>query len=476
MEEKDSKTAESSDAKGETPLSLSEERAAAERSAAPAYVSTRRTALALGALAIALGAGAVVWSRNTQDALRLATGVADGTSHALGQAIQRATTALRGARIDVLPTLGSVQNIEMLEARTADLALVSSALPAGKGVSMLCPLGDEYVHLIVRKSLQIKNPVELAGKRVSLGPPSSGTRHAGLSVLSHFGLTEQSIQMLPLSPHAAQQAFERGEADAVFLLCTLPDPVAAALLARGDCELLSLGIPEQAGSSLEGICASVPGLQRAVIPVFVYGSAPPQAIGTVRGTTYLLAREDLPDSLVARVTEQIFRNKVELSRIDPSLARMSEEFDRASALYPVHVGADQYFRRDAPTLVERYSDAISLAFSALAVLWSGLRAFHSARQRTRLHRLEDVHRECAELELRSREVQSRGERRAVYDSADALRTRVFDALVAGNFIADEAFRVLVLRLDALIARNDDIPGMALSPHALETSRDSSPRL
>lgn len=432
---------------------------------------TRRAALSLGALAVALTAGAFIWRRKTQAVLRLATGVADGTFHTLGQAIER-TAASGGTRMQVVTTLGSVQNVEMLRARTADLALVSSVIPAVEGVSMLCPLGDEYAHLIVRKSLQISSPSELRGKRISVGPPRSGTRFAGLSVLSHFGLTEQSIQMLALSPVAAQQAFERGEADAVFLLCTLHDPVVAALLARGDCALLSLGIPEQVGSSLDGICASATGLQRGVIPVFAYGLAPAQVIGTVRGTTYLLARDDLSDSLVARVTELIFHDKVGLSRIDPSLSRMSEQFDRASAPYPVHIGADQYFRRDAPSLVERYSDAISLAFSALAVLWSGVSAWRSARQRARLHRLDDVHRECGELEVRSRQVKTRAERRAVYESADALRTRVYDSLVAGNFIADDAFRVLVLRLDALIARNDDIPGMALSPHSLETSRDT----
>jgi hypothetical protein len=85
--------------------------------------------------------------------------------------------------------------------------------------------------------------------------------------------------------------------------------------------------------------------------------------------------------------------------------------------------------------------------------------------------LDDVHRECASLEQRSREARTKADRRSVYEDADALRTKVFDQLVAGNFVADDAFRVLVLRLDALIARNDDVPGMALAPVPLQAEAE-----
>ncbi len=432
-------------------------------------VLSRRGALASSAFALAaLLAGVAVWQRKKHQTLRLATGVADGTFYAIGRAVERAL-AHSDVRLALLATLGSVENVELLKTGRADLALVSSVIPAVEGVSLLCPLGEEFAHLLVRKSLQLQGPAALLDKRVSVGPARSGTRYAALSVLAHFGIREGLFHPQSLTPRAAQQAFERGEIDAIFLLCTLRDPVVTSLLARGDCELLSLGLPGQVGSALDGICGGAPSLQPAVIPVFAYGQAPAQAVGTVRGTTYLLARDALSPTVVARVTELLFREKVALARVDPSLSHLSESFDRAISLYPVHVGAEQYYRRDAPTIIERYSDPISLGISLLAVLWSGLNAWRTARQRARLHQLDDVHRECGELEVRSRAVKTREERRAVYESADALRTHAFDRLVAGKFIADDAFRVLVLRLDALIARNDEVPGMSLAPTPLKES-------
>lgn len=427
---------------------------------------SRRAALVRASVALALALSAAgLWVRGRRRSLRLATGVEDGTFFALGRAVARSLSG-SNIRLELLNTGGSVENVELLRAQRAELALVSSAVPAAEGVSLLCPLGDEFAQLVVRSSLGVRSPADLAGKRVSVGPPRSGTRYAALSVLSHFGVDERSFQPAELSPMAALHAFERGELDAVFILAPVRDAVVARLLARGDCELLSLGSPDETGSALDGICANAPSFQRAVIPLIAYGRSPAHAVGTIRASTYLLARNTLSESDAARVTEAIFRDKVSLARVDPSLSRLNEQFDRGALTYPLHVGADQYYRRAEPSFLERYADPISLGMSVLAVLWSAMNALRTARHRARLHRLDDVHRECAELEVRSRRARTQRERRAVYDDADALRTRVFDQLVAGKFVADDAFRVLILRLDALIARNDDVPGMSLAPVAL----------
>lgn len=435
-------------------------------------VPSRRRVLVGASITAAIAASiAVGYASRRGRTLRLATGVADGTFYALGRALQRSVSG-SDVSLSLLNTGGSEENLALLQSGRAELAFASSAVPAVEGVSLLCPLGDELAHIVVRTAAGVRSPTDLVGKRISVGPLRSGTRLAALAVLSHFGLTERSFHAVALSPTAAKEAFVRGELDAVFLLSPLRDPFVDAMLARGDCELLSLGAPDEVGSALDGICASAPSFQRAVIPLLSYGTTPTRAVGTVRGTTYLLARNSLSDSAVARVTEMIFRDKVRLSRVDPSLARMSEQFDRGVVTYPIHVGADQYLRRAEPSFIERYSDPISLAMSLVAVAWSGMNALRTARQRARLHRLDDVHRECAELELRSRDARTHEERRRVYEGADELRMRVFDQLVAGKFVADDAFRVLVLRLDALIARNDGVPGMALAPVPLPT-RDAA---
>lgn len=434
--------------------------------------TSRRAALITAASAVALTVAGVLLYRRRRSIVRLATGVRDGMFFALGNALARAIrTGVPTVRPELLVTEGSFENLELLKSGRADMALVSSAVPAIEGVSLVCPLGDEIAHLIVRKSRQIRSASDLRDRAVAVGPERSGTRFAALSVLGHFGLDASSIRAPSLSPNAAKDAFARGEVDAVFLLSPIRSAIVQELLSCDDAELLSLGEPEEVGSALDGICANNPSFQRAVIPILAYGTVPTRPIGTVKGTTYLLARNTLSESVVAEITEAIFKDKVGLSRVDVSLSRMNESFARGSVMYPIHPGADQYYRRDAPSLIERYADPISLVISVLAVLWSAMNALRTARQRARLHRLEDVHRECAVLEQRSRDAKTKAERRSVYEDADALRTQVFAQLVAGNFVADDAFRVLILRLDALIARNDDVPGMALAPVALQSDAE-----
>jgi TRAP transporter TAXI family solute receptor len=434
----------------------------------PSSPSLSRRRIVLGGLAAAAGVGGIAaYLRREKSPVRIATGVVDGTFHALGLALQHALSR-PGAGIPsrLLVTGGSVDNLEYLKSGRAELAFVSSAIAAVDGVSLLCPLGEDVGHLVVRRGIGIRTPADLVARAVSVGPERSGTRAVALSVLAHFGLTEGRFRPQSFAPSRALEAFARREVEAVFILGPLRDPTVEALLARGDAELLSLGAPDEVGSALDGLCANVPSLQRAVIPVLAYGGTPQTAVGTIRAATYLLARDDVAPSRVARVTEALFRDKVRLTRVDGSLSRLSEGFDRAAVTYPIHVGADRYFRRDDPSFLERYSDPISLAMSVVAVLWSGMSALRTARQRGRLHRIEDVHREAAALEERAREARTREARRRVYDDADALRTRVFDQLVDERFVADDAFRVLVLRLDALIARNDDNPGMSLAPNPL----------
>ncbi|MDP3278706.1 MAG: TAXI family TRAP transporter solute-binding subunit [Deltaproteobacteria bacterium] len=421
------------------------------------HARSRRAALALGLSALT-GAGALWYSRRKQ-VVRLGTGVRDGSFFALGRTLQ--TVISRRApniQIEVISTGGSLENLALLRAGRVDLAFASSAVPPVEGLSLLTPMGDELAHILVRKSLAITDPSGLAGHAVSVGPEQSGTRYAALRILAHFGLTPGRFRPLALSPHAAEAAFAAGTVDAVFILGALRDPAVDRMLDRDDITLLSLGASDTAGSALDGLCSDAPGFERSVIPVLAYGAAPTTPIGTVRGTTYLLGRDALDPSLCASITESVFLEKVALARIDPSLARLSETFDRSAIAYPIHPGADRYFRRDAPTFLERYADPISLGMSLLAVLWSGANALRTAAQRTRLHRMDDVHREVTELEERARTASEQSGATniivSVHSDADTLRTRVFDQLVEGRFVADDAFRVLVLRLDGLIARCD----------------------
>lgn len=67
---------------------------------------------------------------------------------------------------------------------------------------------------------------------------------------------------------------------------------------------------------------------------------------------------------------------------------LSERYDPALSPYPLHAGADRYYRRDEPSIVQRYLNEISLAITVGALLSSALSGLGAARRQRQRSRIE----------------------------------------------------------------------------------------
>ena len=402
--------------------------------------------------------------------VRIATGLPGGTFLPLGQTLARAFEHdVEHVRFHAIESPGSVASLAMLDSGQAELALVSNHVPASENVRLVAVLYEETLQIVVRSAVEIASPFELRGRRVSVGPVASGTEGIANTVLHHFGISDQDFDRQNLSPTEAASALEQGTLDAAFFVAGMRTPIVDQLLSRGDMGLLSLGDAGSLGSSLEGIRLDAPYFAVAAIPVHAYGLLPETPMGTIAVRALLVAREDLDEEVVHDLTASLFDHKTALANEQILLAHLTEEFDRSLSPYPLHPGADRYFRRGEPTFVQRHTDEISLVLTLGAIFWSIVTAWRSARRSLRRGRIEE-HMEIAQkvaLEARAAHGDVRREKIA---ELIRERDRAVLELTAERLDANEAFSILqqylgaqIAELQAMDAPAGTKPGSSASP-------------
>ncbi|RME68475.1 MAG: TAXI family TRAP transporter solute-binding subunit, partial [Verrucomicrobia bacterium] len=154
--------------------------------------------------------------------ITLATGAEGGAYERFGRLLAE-RLAEDGLAVNLRPTRGSVENLDLLLAENNDvaIALVQTGLDAREGTDALQALGavfPEPVWIFHRRDMRLGSLRELRGRRVAVGTPGSGTRPVALAVLAANGLTEDAVEVLDLGGEVAAQAVIDGEADALFLV------------------------------------------------------------------------------------------------------------------------------------------------------------------------------------------------------------------------------------------------------------------
>ena len=136
----------------------------------------------------------------------------------------------------------------------------------------------------------------------------------------------------------------------------------------------------------EHLLAYYPSLTRFTLPAFPGqpGSTP---IRTLSSQTLLICNASLSEKTVYDLSEYIYRHKLELMGYDRMYFSINEAFNTSRLLYPLHRGTDAYLRRDEPSFLERYADAIALVITLIALVFGAiqtLRNYFAARQKVRL--------------------------------------------------------------------------------------------
>ncbi|NUT72534.1 TAXI family TRAP transporter solute-binding subunit [Pseudarthrobacter sp. C4D7] len=216
-------------------------------------------------------------------------------------------------------TGGSLDNIAELKAGRAAfaVALADAAGQAGGDESEITAVGkvyENYVHCVVRKDSGIRDIAGLAGRRVAVGQPGSGTSLTTPRLLEAAGLGTAPESSAPSAGTAAVEhlglndgiaALKAGTVDALFWSGGVPTAAVAA--AQQD---VALGLLDLSGL-LPELRRRYGGLyDRVLVPEGSYPGIP--AVWTVGAPNLLLCRRDLDDATVERTVQLLVHSAAEL--------------------------------------------------------------------------------------------------------------------------------------------------------------------
>ena len=168
-------------------------------------------------------------------------GVAVAAGPAGGEYWRFLTSVTQGlpesAGIQVVATEGSVANAFLIQSQRARIGVMQSDVAAaavtGQGVfaetgplshlRAVASLFPEPVHIVVRADSDIVQVADLAGRRVALGSPQSGSRHTALRLLAYAGIDPAGLEPVEYgSPADALARLAAGELDAVIEVASAP--------------------------------------------------------------------------------------------------------------------------------------------------------------------------------------------------------------------------------------------------------------
>ncbi len=218
-------------------------------------------------------------------------------------------------------TGGSVENVNRLRESQIDLGFclavsIYEAFHGGEGqvlpfdeLRVVAPLYPNLVHILVPRSSRAASIADLAGARISVGAPGSGTEQVARQVLEVYGLTYEGVQARYLSFSESAAALMDGASDAAII--SVGHPAAAVLEATTTGGARLLPMDETRIARL-----------RELYPYYSPGRIPSGAypgvtedVSTVAMMNWIVAREELSGDVVTSLLTILRDRREDLARV-----------------------------------------------------------------------------------------------------------------------------------------------------------------
>ncbi|WP_297509527.1 TAXI family TRAP transporter solute-binding subunit [Thermococcus sp.] len=204
-----------------------------------------------------------------------------------------------------------------------------------RGVAALYP---ETVQFVVRADSDIKTLQDLAGKKVAIGAPGSGTAVAAEQILKAAGVWDK-IQKVNQKFSQAAQALKLGQIDAAVIVSGAPTPAITQIAVTTPVRVLP--IPDDILNKLknEGYIFYV----RQVLPKDTYKGMT-EDTPTLAVKAILVASADLPEDVVYEMTKVLFDNVEALRAVHQKARFISLKTALDGMSIPLHPGAYKYYK------------------------------------------------------------------------------------------------------------------------------------
>jgi TRAP transporter TAXI family solute receptor len=335
-----------------------------------AVVRARRAALTgvlAGTLGLcALGAGAIATAQE-MTFFRIGTGGVSGTYYPIGGLIADIISSPPGARpcerggscgvpglVGIAQSSeGAVANVDAISSGALESGFAQSDIahwaytgtgiyegkPPVKNLRAIANLYPESIHLVARKGAGIRSVKDLAGKRVSLDEPGSGTLVDARVILDAFGLSEDDLQAEYIKPTVGLAKMRDNQLDAFFFVAGYPTGSVEELCATVGCELIPINGPE-----VDLLLERYPFFARDVIPAGTYAGVPETPTVSV-GAQWVVAAE-VDEDLVYGITKALWHDNARVLLHEGHARGHAITLETAldGVSIPLHPGAARYYR------------------------------------------------------------------------------------------------------------------------------------
>jgi len=379
--------------------------------------------------------------------LILATGTKGGLYHRLGEQMKTAIEkAHPDLRIHLQSSAGSNENIRQLDAKKAQLGLVQNDAHGGQAVRSLAALYPEVLHLITRTNAGIATLADLPGKRLGIGAAGSGTAQITTNILEFADVALEANQTVAASLPQTMAKLKAGQLDAAFLLTGLGSPAIRDALADPALALAAVRMPGNgddpkaiAEQFTDGFRVHYPYVSPRVIPQLAYRGQPTTPVPSLSVQAVLVCHREVDAEIIERIARTLFTQRAVLAQKEPAFTYLDETAAGAGLQFPLHEGADNFYRRKEPGFFAENVEVMGFILTVFLLIWSvasWVRNWYLQRKKNRI----DTYYEAVEDVIRR-----------LHDGTDLqeieeleaellkIRQRASAELVAEQLAADESF-------------------------------------
>jgi uncharacterized protein len=324
--------------------------------------------LTLGLALISLGGvswfAADLWVRHRSHHLVFVAGSASGESFILAQAIAKVVEAeVPRVTIEVQESKGTSENLERIEAGTADLATAQADVPAGKNARTVAILYPDSFQLIVQRDAKIQQFSDLKGKRIGLYG-KGGQYNSFMEVAEHFGLTPPDFGFIGEDDQSADRAFQQKQVDAVFRVRAIGNAQVAELVKKYGGRL----VPIEQGDAMR---VKHPAFESIKLPKGAYqGSAPTvpdNDLATIAVQRLLIGHQRIDQDTMQKITMVLNERRREIinaipnnANAAPLVSSIRQPDVTGGTGIPAHAGAAAYYDRDKPSFIQQNAEYLGL--------------------------------------------------------------------------------------------------------------------
>ena len=325
--------------------------------------------LAAGMLAFGVAAGTLYYVLRPTT-LRIAVGPAGSEDHKLVQLMAQ-TFAREGSpvRLSPITTEGAQQSIALFSAGKTDLAVARGDLNLPENAESVAILRKNVVVLWSAPGLptkgrkqsapKVKTLDALAGHRIGVIGRTEANVKLLRVILKESGIDPEKVAVSQFATNQIGEMARDPSLDAFMAVGPLKskitvDAIAATATARGEPKFLPIDVAD-------AIAKKNPIYESEEIPGSIFSSSPARPedkVDTVSINHLIIAPKSLSETAVAAFARQLFTNRQQLAKEQPTASEIEKPDTDKDAALPAHAGAAAYIDGNERTFLEKYTDYI----------------------------------------------------------------------------------------------------------------------